>query len=296
MEPSKINSISQINKEFEERDAQEKAQKWDFPYIDISGFPINPDVLRGLSQEGIIQAHALPFFRNKKRLKIAVVNPVNRETQNFLDTLKDLFEIEVYICSDYGLKKAYRIFESEVLNKKTVEKNKKFDEVKKLDFSEEILAFEKLEKLIEELPTERALNEIEIFAIKTRASDIHIQPSEEGILLRFRIDGILKDICKISYDTAESLVARIKYESGMKSNIKDIPQDGHLDFQANDRKIDLRVSSLPTETLESIVMRVLDSRKGLLSFKELGFDERFSVNTDFDLYCLKRLVYGAYRK
>ncbi len=274
MESSQINPISEINKEFEARDAQKKAQKWGFPYIDIATFPINPDVLRGLNQEAIRQARVLPFFRNKKRLKIAVVNPVNRDTQNFIDTLKDLFEIEIHICSDYGLKKAYRVFEAEVLNKKTVEKNKKFDEDKKLDFAEELMAFEKLEKSIEAYPTEKALNEIEIFAIKTRASDIHIQPSEEGILLRFRIDGMLKDICKISYDTAYKLIARIKYESGMRSNIRDIPQDGHLDFEANGRKVDLRVSALPTETFESIVMRVLDSRKGILSFSELGFDEK----------------------
>ncbi len=274
MEMSQINPASQINKEFEIRDAKKKAQKWGFPYIDIAGFPINPDVLRGLNQEAIVKAQVLPFFRNKKRLKIAVINPVNRETQNFLDTLKDLFEIEIHICSNYGLQKAYRVFNAEVLNKKTVKTNKKFDESEKLDFAEESFAFQKLEKIIKNLPTEKALNEIEIFAIKTRASDIHIQPSEKVILLRFRIDGILKDICPIDFDTAESLISRIKYESGMVSNIKDIPQDGHLDFRANGRKIDLRVSALPTETLESIVMRVLDSRKGLLSFGELGFDEK----------------------
>lgn len=270
----KINPVSQINQDFEERDAQNKAKLWGVPYINIAKFPINPDVLKGMNQKSLVQARVLPFFRNKKRLKIAVTNPVNRETQNLLDTLKDLFEIEIHICSEQGIEKAFHIFEVAVLNKKTVQIRDSFDESKKLDLVSQLLEFQQLEEKIEKLTTKQSLNEIEITALKLRASDIHIQPSEDRVMLRFRIDGILKDITPISLEIATKIVSRIKYDSGMRSNVSDIPQDGHLSFEANGRKVDLRVSTLPTETIESVVMRVLDSRKGIKPFHELGFDDR----------------------
>lgn len=269
-----IDPASQVNLEFEEKDAQRKADKFGLPYVDIAASPINPDVFKGLNKDGITQARVLPFFRNKRRLKIAVVNPASGETQNFLETLKDLFDIEVHICSSHGLDRAYRVFTTAVLNRKVVETTTEFDESNKVDITTALESFSDLSEKVNNLPTEKALSEIEIFAIRCRASDIHIQPSEERIVLRFRIDGILKDICNINYEVADSLVSRIKYESGMRSNIKDIPQDGHMSFVANGRKIDLRVSSLPTETLESVVMRILDSRKGILPFHDLGFDAK----------------------
>ena len=91
------------------------------------------------------------------------------------------------------------------------------------------------------------------------------------MVLRFRIDGILHDVATINLDSAGKLVNYIKYEAGMRSNVSNIPQDGSLRFEANNRVIDLRVSSPQLETLESIVMRILDSRKGLKSFFDLGF-------------------------
>ncbi len=269
-----IDPVSQINEDFEEQEAQSRAKLWGFPYIDIDKFPINPDVLKGMNKQSLIDANVLPFFRNKKRLKVAVVHPVNRETQSFLDTLKDFFDIEIHICSESGIKKAFRIFDTEILNKKTVKVQDSFDETTRLDSTNQLFEFQQLEEKIEKLTVKQALNQIEITAMKLRASDIHLQPSDDKVVLRFRIDGILKDITPIKLDIAKKLVSRIKYDAGMRSNISDIPQDGHLSFLANGRKIDLRVSTLPTETIESIVMRVLDSRRGIKPFHELGFDTR----------------------
>ncbi len=271
-----LNPVSQVNTAFEERDAEEKSKHWGFPYVDIATFPINPDVIRGIAPEKIRKAKALPFFRVEKRLKIAVVNPVDKQTQAFLDTLKDDFQIEIHICSQSGLDKAFSILGDKSLNKKTVQVRTDFEENEKLDIMKKMDLFQQLEQKIEKLPTEKAINEIEIFALKVRASDIHLQPSEQEVTLRLRIDGILKTICPIRMDIAKKIIARIKYDSGMKSNVSNIPQDGRISFEANGRKVDLRVSSLPTETLESVVMRVLDSRKGILPFHSQGFLPKLS--------------------
>lgn len=269
-----INPIGSINIEFEEREAQKKAKTLGFEYINVAKFPINPDVLKFVEYDFCNKAKAIPFFRNAKKINIAVFNPEKTTTKDFIEFFqKKGFNIEIFICSLHSLKKTFELFDSKFLNQKSIEIRKNFDEKENITFENQFITFADLESRIKNYPTEKVLNEIEIFALRNRASDIHLQPIENEIILRFRIDGILHDICKIESETSASLISRIKYESGMKSNISDIPQDGHLNFFANGRKIDLRVSSLPTENLESIVMRILDSRKGIKNFTDLGFSE-----------------------
>lgn len=267
-----LNPVKNINIEFEERETQKRAKQLDFDYINISGFPINPDILKLVEFDVCKEAQAIPFYRNAKKLKIAVFDPSLESTKKLIDFFeKKGFEVKIFICSLRALDQAFHLFNSKFLNKKSIKVRKNFDEKESETFESQFISFSDLEDRIKNYPTEKVLNEIEIFALRNRASDIHLQPSESEVVLRFRIDGILHDICKIEYETAKLLISRIKYESGMKSNISDIPQDGHLHFLANGRKVDLRVSSLPTEHLESIVMRVLDSRKGIKNFEDLGF-------------------------
>ncbi len=106
-------------------------------------------------------------------------------------------------------------------------------------------------------------------AIGLRASDIHIEPREETVRLRLRIDGILQDVILISPKIYRSLLSRIKFVSGLKLNISDRPQDGRFSIIQGERKIETRVSSLPSDFGESIVMRLLDPRN-LIEIEELG--------------------------
>ena len=270
-----LNPDNAVNLEFEEREAQKKAQKLGLDYINIAKFPINPDVLKLVEKDFCEKAKAVPFFRNAKKLKIAVFDSSFKNTKEFVEYMEEKdFEVELFICSKHSLQKAFDVFGSKFLNQKIVEIRSDFDEKEHETFESQFIQFAELEERIKTFPTEKALNEIQIFAIRNKVSDIHLQPNEKNMVLRFRVDGILHDICEIGLEQAKNLVSRIKYESGMKSNIYDLPQDGHLSFIANDRRIDMRISSLPTEYLESIVMRVLDSRKGIKKFSELGFDDK----------------------
>jgi len=106
-------------------------------------------------------------------------------------------------------------------------------------------------------------------AIGLRASDIHIEPRKETVRLRLRIDGILQDVILISPKIYHSLLSRIKFVSGLKLNVSDQPQDGRFSIIQGERKIETRVSSLPSDFGESIVMRLLDPRN-LIEIEELG--------------------------
>jgi type II secretory ATPase GspE/PulE/Tfp pilus assembly ATPase PilB-like protein len=121
------------------------------------------------------------------------------------------------------------------------------------------------------VPAEEALNLLDIGAIKTKASDIHYEPSELETVVRFRIDGILHIVFTLPNDTYHRIADQIKFKSGMQLNINAIPQDGRYVFTFNERKIAVRVASIPTPYGESFVCRYLPSDVKALTLEELGF-------------------------
>lgn len=271
-------AVDLINQNFEEKAAQENAAKLGYDYIDLAKFPINPDILGLIPFDEAFEHQVVPFYRNGFTLKLATPNPEAKGIVLIIEAFESQrFNVSVLVCSERGLDHILSLYHSDLLTKKTVELVHDFKENEAENFESQYLSFGDLENHLKSLPAAEALNEIEISAIKVRASDIHLQPSETQVMLRFRIDGILHDIARLDLPRAQKLVNYIKYEAGVRSNISHIPQDGSLRFQANNRHIDLRVSTLPTETLESVVMRVLDSRRGLKSFSQLGFDN-FTVD------------------
>lgn len=266
-------AVDAINQSFEEKEAQSKAVAAGLEYINLAKFPLNPDILHLIDCEKAKALQLVPFYRNGYKLKLAVVNPGVKGLDFLRSELEAAqFEVELAVCSARSFNQVLDLYHSDLVNRKTIELQHDFAENEASNLESKFVSFGELEINLKTLPAAEALNAIEIIALQVKASDIHVQPAETAGMLRFRIDGILHDIAKLSLDRAQKLVNHIKYEAGMKSNISHIPQDGSLSFVANGRKVDLRVSTLPTEWLESVVMRILDSRKGLKSFADLGFD------------------------
>jgi len=265
--------VSKINREFEERAAADRAAELGVPFVDLSQFPLNPDWLKVLSADEAERGKCVVFDKNGKKLRLAAVDPTNSATQEIAKLLGKKFTVDLFLCSEHSFKIAFDGYKSKFLTQKKIKIRGEFQES-----GVELSDFEKLEKRLPDLHAQNALNEIEILAMKSRASDIHFQPDEKVMRIRFRIDGALREVMKINHDTAERLIAHIKYAGGMFSNISDIPQDGRLDFIANNRKIDVRISVIPTEFLESIVLRILDSRRKIQTFVELGFSEKNREN------------------
>src|SRR3989338_5778256 len=118
------------------------------------------------------------------------------------------------------------------------------------------------------------VNRILEFAIRARASDVHIEPEEKLTRVRYRIDGILQEKLTIPKALHDSLVSRIKILSDMKIDEKRIPQDGRFNFKGSEEEVDLRISSLPTTWGEKIVMRLLKKSGGVPELPELGLRGR----------------------
>ncbi|MBT3349472.1 type II/IV secretion system protein [bacterium] len=270
MANSSSGSILKINRDFQERATRERAAKLGFEYVDVAEFPINLDILKIISAEESEKAELFPFEKIGKKLRVAIVEPSAAETKKLFAELQKKYELEVYICSRDGFDRALKNYDVQILKKHSVAVRDQVEEHEtKLEST--LQNFAELEKKISNLPAKSALAEIEVESVAIGASDIHFQPVVDGVVLRLRVDGVLHDALRLSPEIAESLISRIKFESGMKSNISDAPQDGHAAIRVNGRLVDLRVSTLPTPTLESVVMRVLDSNRGIRTFSELGF-------------------------
>lgn len=128
-----------------------------------------------------------------------------------------------------------------------------------------------LEYDVKNIPIVDLVNKIILYAVKNRASDIHLDPMEEGLKVRIRIDGILKDHTIIPKEYERNLVTRVKLISGMNITENRLPQDGSIKGRIDTTELDMRVSSLPTNQGEKIVIRILDYSKSLEGLESLGF-------------------------
>lgn len=156
---------------------------------------------------------------------------------------------------------------SEVLKEKILKK-----EEKKGYFSEKFIKIEeKVKTALKSQKTDDALRDITIWALVLGSSDVHYEAFKEYVVVRFRIDWILVDIFRLTKKEYKPILERLKYASGLKLNIFDIPQDWKYDMEIDDRKIDVRVSTLPVWDSENTVCRILDNSNAIIDFEKLWF-------------------------
>ncbi len=265
--------IAGLKQEAKEKDIQEKAKRMGYPYVNLLHFAVNPDLATFIPQEKAVKAKAAAFFRSGKKVRLAVLNPDLPATKALITELKIKgYDVTVIVCSPESLAAAQTVYSVE---KKEVHGEQIENVVVEAEVGTAASELETLEKLrdqIEKEASDQALNTIAVGAYKTRSSDIHFQPQEKDVLVRFRIDGVLKQVFTITREAYDGLVRQIKYMTHLKLNITNVPQDGQFSFIINERKINVRVSFMPSQWGETIVMRLLDSQKTFAEFEKLGYE------------------------
>ncbi len=263
--------LAKINKLAKEKAIQEKANSMGMNYIDIAVTPINPDLLKILTPEVAKTNLILPFYRLGKKLRVTVAHPTHPGTREVINQLKQQgYLINVNLSSDDGILQALKLYETDqYIVKKEIDTH--VNEAKIKAFEKELEELSNLGNKLSNVNSEEAVYLINVGALKSGSSDIHIETEEHFVRVRFRIDGLLHEVFRINKDTWVNIGNQLKYQAKMKLNVNDIPQDGRFSFMVNNRKIDVRASVLPTEFGESFVMRLLDSSKHLVTFEELGY-------------------------
>ncbi len=269
-----MQDLQALNREFEEKSVQEKAQSMAMGYVDIGSLPINPDHLKVVSRADAVAAGVVPFFKIGKKLRLALAHPTQPETLALIRKLKEEgYSINVNLASDRGIQESLSLYER-LEPARPVPTQNQIDEEHMASYQEEVQNLTGLKSKIESITSDEALNVLQVGAVKTGASDMHFQPEENKALIRFRIDGVLQTVLSLDIDVYQYLANQLKYKAGMKLNVNNVPQDGRYFFTINDRKVDVRVSAIPTEFGESFVCRLLDSKKKQLAFEDLGLQGR----------------------
>src|SRR3989338_8298475 len=236
------------------------------PVVDLTAEKIPKDVLK-IIPEPIARRHQVIAFRKKNNeLDLAMTDPEDLQTREFVKK-KTGFVIKPFLATDSGLEAALTQYHSNL--KAEFEKiltSKKNDV--KMDDKEE---GSQLVKMAQEIPVVRVVDTLLEYAIFEGASDIHIEPQEKEVTVRYRIDGILHDVMTLPKVIQPALVARLKVLANLKIDEHRLPQDGRFKLATDQYNISFRVSSIPIFDGEKVVLRLLDEGAKALTFEELGF-------------------------
>jgi len=258
--------------------AKGKAVYFNVPYVDLSQIPASPEALALLSQDVAERFMVFPVSVDTggKKLILAMANPLDLSAIDFVER-KTGYHVSAEVAEASKIKEFTNTKYAQSISKEVTqavsEVSETRDEVKSFEAGSRF-GFIKEEKIAE------IVSHILEFAIRARASDIHIEPQEKSTRVRYRIDGILQEKLTIPHEIHDSLISRIKILCGMKIDERRIPQDGRFNFKAAGEDIDLRVSSLPTSWGEKIVMRLLKKTGGVPSLAELGLRGRGLKNLE----------------
>lgn len=236
------------------------------PFVDLDNIGFSPEAL-SLVSESVAQKYRIVPYRLDPKLKtlyVTMVNPLDLETLEFLEKKTNL-KISAAMSSE---KQIDSFIKEKYIREKSItsEVNKALDE-RKID---ESLMKKAQEKVAMEAPVARIVSTILEYAIKARASDIHIEPQEENVRIRYRIDGILQEKYLLPRNVHDAVISRIKILSNLKIDEKRVPQDGRFFFSFDGNDVDLRVSTLPTTYGEKVVMRLLKKSQKVPSLPDLG--------------------------
>ena len=245
--------------------AQTLAADAGMEFVDLSGFVPDPFVLEQVAPEIAGKYSVIPIGLDNGRLALAVADPMDFEAMDSLPHVIPAYPLDFY-CAQ---KSQIELFITDVYGIKR---------------DKEVNSFDGAEAGEEDAPIIRLVMDMLAEAVNNRASDIHVEPMEKRLRVRYRIDGNLQEVASHPKHLHAPMLARIKIMTGaMSIDERRVPQDGRIQTKIGNKNIDLRVSTIPTSHGESVVMRILDRSSILLGLADLGF---FSD----DLTCFNELL------
>lgn len=262
--------IESLNVVPPEKFAEAKAKILNIPFVSLDNASFSPQAL-GFVPRAVAERFALiPFAYDEKTqtLSVAMANPVDLEAVTFVRE-KTGQNIKTFAASVPEVERAVnQQYRQEIVGEVGAalkETEEGLGKIKTVNTTQ-------IAQIIKEAPIAKIVSTILEYAVTSRASDIHIEPQEDRVRVRYRIDGILYDRLSLPKSVQEAVLSRIKILSEMKIDEHRTPQDGRFNFKVEDKEVDLRISVLPTTFGEKIVMRLLRKSGGVPTLEELGLN------------------------
>ena len=244
------------------------AQQYGWEFVDLNDFDIDPSVIDSLSVDIAQHYGVFPVMKHDDVITVAMSDPTDMEK---LDTLRYLLgtDVDAVIAPDAQIQKMISKYYHEEEEESDVDQQD-FDESDEIIESSSAAANPGVQE-DDDTPIIRLVTKLIVDAYKMKASDIHLEPMEKRYRVRYRIDGALREVDGPPKYLQPNFTSRVKILSGLDITEKRIPQDGRIRITVSGQDVDLRVSSIPTNFGESVVMRILDKASIQLDIPKLGF-------------------------
>jgi len=260
----------------DEKSAQQLVADWAGLEVlpDAGSVSIGPEVLKAVPEKTVRKFDVLPLSRLGGTLRLGMVDPFDVAAIDLVEALTRDTVQPVAVARDELKGLVERFYEHEgryeqILQELGVDEEQQIEVV---DEEAEALTFDMTDEEATEAPIIKLVNYLIQQAVRQRASDIHIEPDENRLRVRFRVDGFLREFITPPKNFQTAIASRIKIMADMDIAERRVPQDGRIKLRADNRNVDLRVSTLPGIYGEKVVIRILDESSMLLGLNQLGFD------------------------
>ncbi len=272
--------ISDLKKQEEERLAQTMATRFGLPYLDLTVVPIDIDALRYVSELEAREASLAVFNVVDKKVSVAVLSPENSQAQAVIKKIESKGNVvDLFMVSHTSLEKVWSRYKDLSFSFETKGGALDISNDQITDFLSSVHTTADVATLINEVLSmkkayriSRILEIILAGAIAVKASDVHLEPEEAYVRLRYRLDGVLTDIIEFDLETFKLLLSRIKLISNLKLNVGGA-QDGRFSIKLSNTEIEIRTSLIPGAYSESVVLRVLNPDAISVGLAELGIND-----------------------
>jgi len=240
------------------------ASYYKLPFLDLKNQNIRKDVLFMIPEPVASTHNIIAFDSSGKDIKLAVLNPENIQIFEFIKKKTNLNPI-LFITTPESIKDTLKQYHKSLKAEFDYLSDEQKEDLGNIDTNKD------LKKLAQDLPVVRIVDTLLEYSIIEGASDIHIEPEEKNVAVRYRIDGVLKNVMVLPKNVQSGIIARIKILANLKVDEHRLPQDGRFKISNNEYKVAFRVSIMPTFDGEKIVLRLLKEGGQQLTLEQLGF-------------------------
>lgn len=231
------------------------------PYVELKNITLSQGILSLIPADAAMRVIAVPLGEKDGMLNVAMADVTNLQATDYLSSLVNM-PIRVWMASEHGIREMLEQYHGDFSSVN--------EAVKETRDEETIRDQDDITTIVQDSPISKALTTILSYAAKTKASDIHIEPLEKSLIIRCRIDGVLRKIMELPKTVAPALVSRIKILSNLKIDEHRVPQDGQFTVSVDGKEIDLRVATSPVTWGEQVIIRLLDKTGVSMEIEKMG--------------------------
>ena len=236
-------------------------------YVDLKNVTMDREVLLKLPQEVAERSMVVPIGEAGNQLIVAMIDVTNVQATDYLATLTSR-PIKAVMSSEEGIRQVLTQYVGDFSSVRQAVKSANSENMQRQQLQSEV------KTITQDSPISKALTSILDFAVKSKASDIHIEPLENSLVIRCRIDGVLRQVMELPKTVEPALVSRIKILSDLKIDEHRVPQDGQFTVAVGDKEVDLRIAIAPVVWGEQVVIRLLDKSGTTLNIEDMGMTGR----------------------